>query len=103
MALAAGKFRGEVVEAIAEPNVNEQALRLGPNRRELLAGNPPRQHDVFEGGEVCKQLVELKHKTQRAVAESRQLARAQCCEIAPAYLDRTTVGSIESAQTLQQG
>ena len=99
----AGKFQNFMVAAMTEFHLGQEFLCRVEHLLLTPAGNETGDHDIFQGGEIGEQMMELKDEAHRCVAKIRQFfwRAAQQWLVAVEHL--SCAGQIEGAEDLQQG
>jgi len=96
--LTAGELVGLVVEPLAQADALERADAAF---LALLGGNPGvdhRQHHVFQGGELLKEMKLLKDESQFAVAQIGELIVRELLDGGAVEAIAATAGAIQAAQ-----
>lgn len=101
--LAAGEFAGEVGLAVEESYLGEPGAGFLRRRGGGGAADEEGHHDVFEGGELGEEGLDLPDEADVAVAEIGEVAVREGGEVGAVEEDPAGGGAVEAAEEVEEG
>ncbi len=93
---------GFVAHAVGKPHIFNEFLRVSKGLFPPGAGNKGRHCHIFEHGELGQKLMKLKHKTDVAVAKSRELFLGHTKHIGAVVEHCAAIGAVNGAHDVKE-